>query len=102
MKKIILSAMGIILSAHLITGCVATPAGPTIGSYGAGSDTAYLNASRGRADAQVTQAQVDQYKQQQAIVADEMALEQKKRANMINNTQGILQTIQTFRGLLPY
>lgn len=102
MKKIILSAAGAILSAHLTAGCVATPAGPSAASYGAGSDSAYLNASRGRADAQVTEAQVEQYRRQQAIVADEMSLEQQKRDNTLRNTQGILQNIQTIRSLLPY
>jgi len=102
MKKIILSAVSAILTANLATGCVATPSGPSAGSYGAGSDTAYLNASRGRADAQVTEAQVEQYRRQQAIVADEMSLEQQKRDNTLKNAQGVLQTIQTIRGFLPY
>ncbi|MDD5275725.1 MAG: hypothetical protein PHR16_06555 [Methylovulum sp.] len=98
----ILSAFGAILIANLTAGCAATPTGPSAASYGAGSDTAYLNASRGRADAQVTEAQVEQYRRQQAIVGDEMALEQQKRDNTLNNTRGILQNLQLIRGILPY
>jgi len=101
MNKIFLP-VGTILFASLTIGCVSTPSGPSVASLGAGSDTAYLNASRGRADAQVTEGQVEQYKRQQAIVSSEMELEQKKRDNTIRNTQGILQHIQTIRSFLPY
>jgi hypothetical protein len=93
MKKIIIPLFSSVLIANLTTGCVATPAGPSVGSYGAGSDSAYINASRGRADAQMTAAQAEQYRRQQAIVSDELDLEQKKRANTINNTNGLIQGI---------
>jgi hypothetical protein len=102
MKKFILPLLGSILIANLATGCVATPAGPSIGSLGAGSDTAYLNASRGRADAQVTAVQAEQYRRQQAIVSDEMALEQQKRQNTLQNTNGLLQGIGTIMQMVPH
>ncbi|MEQ1638348.1 MAG: hypothetical protein ABL903_16835 [Methylococcales bacterium] len=95
MKKFILPLASTVLIAELVAGCVSTPAGPSVGSLGAGSDSAYINASRGRADAQMTAAQAEQYRRQQAIVSEEMDLEQKKRANTLNNTNGLLQGIGT-------
>ncbi len=100
MKNIIIPLLGSALIAQLASGCVATPAGPSVGSYGAGSDAAYLNASRGRADAQMTAAQAEQYRRQRQSVSEELDLEQKKRANTINNTNGILQGIGTISNIL--
>ena len=70
-----------------ITGCIVPP-GPTVGSLGAGSDAAYLNASRGRADAQISSAQAAQYSRQRQQVSEEMQLEQQKRQNSFRNSSG--------------
>ena len=68
-------------------GCV-TPPGPTIASLGAGSDAAYLNANRGRADAQMSRAQAEQYSRQREQTAEEMQLEQLKKQQTMENIQG--------------
>lgn len=75
--------------AHSLTGCV-TPASPTIASLGAGSDSAYLNANRGRSDAQMSRAQAEQYSRQRQQVAEEMQLEQMKRDNTARNINNVL------------
>jgi len=72
-----------------LTGCV-TPPSPTIGSLGAGSDSAYLNANRGRADAQMSRAQAEQYSRQRQQIAEEMQLEQMKRDNTTRNINNVL------------
>jgi len=68
-------------------GCV-TPPGPTIASLGPGSDAAYLNANRGRADAQMSRAQAEQYSRQREQTAEEMQLEQLKKQQTMENIQG--------------
>jgi hypothetical protein len=77
----------------LVTGCVITPPGPSVASFGAGSDAAYINATRGRADAQITQAQSRQYALQQEVIAREMALEQQKRNRELSNSEGIFRSL---------
>lgn len=45
----------------------------------AGSDSAYLNANRGAAGAQISAKEAEQYHRQQALTADEIRLENMKR-----------------------
>jgi|GEM_PF-2747880 len=82
--------------ALMTTGCV-TPPGPSVASLGAGSDAAYLNATRGRADAQISQAQARQYSTQRQQVSEEMALEQQKKNNTM---QDISNTVNVVGGVL--
>ena len=86
----------------LASGCAVSQPGPSVKSLGAGSDTAYLNANRGRADAQVTKDQAEQYNRQREQVKGEMELERAKKQADHEDTQNTLQTIQSVRGLLPY
>jgi hypothetical protein len=51
-----------------------TTGGPTIRGLGAGSDASYLNAERGRADAQISEQQARQYSRQRQQVSEEMEL----------------------------
>lgn len=85
-----------------LSACAVTPSGPTIGSLGAGSDTAYLNASRGRADAQVTKDQAEQYDRQREQVKSEMELEQAKRKQTTDNVKDTISTIGSVRSLVPF
>ena len=84
-----------------LSGCVTAPS-PTIASLGAGSDSASLNASRGRADAQISSAQAQQYSRQRNQVSEEMDLEQKKKGNTINNTQGVINAASSIMGMIPH
>lgn len=93
MNKTLSMACSVILLSTLLTGCVATPPGPSVASLGMGSDAAAINAGRGRADAQMTRAQAEQYSLQQQIISQEMALEQQKRQNTINNTRSLVQGV---------
>lgn len=77
-----------------------TTGGPTVASLGAGSDAAYLNASRGRADAQISEQQARQYSRQRQQVSEEMALEQQKRSNFFQTTGGVLDILNGARGLV--
>lgn len=88
MKRFKLLAVSAALGT-LPVSCV-TPPGHSVAQYGAGSDAAYINSTRGRADAQMSRAQEEQYYRQQNVVSREMDLEQKKRSNTINNTRGIV------------
>jgi hypothetical protein len=45
----------------------------------AGQDSAYLNANRGAAGAQISKAEAEQYHRQQGLTADEIRLENMKR-----------------------
>lgn len=74
----------------LFTQSCAVPPGPSIAALGPGSDAAYLNATRGRADAQITADQAKQYSRQRQQVSEEMMLEQQKRQGTINNVRGVL------------
>ncbi len=93
-----------VISLALISlgGCVMTPPGPSVASQGPGSDTAYVNAGRGRADAQVTKDQADQYDRQRQQVKGEMDLEQAKRDQSTKNVKDTIGTIGAIRSLLPY
>lgn len=68
---------------------------PTVSGYGAGSDAAYLNATRGRSDAQISSVQAEQYARQQDMVSREMDLEQKKQRGFWNNVQGVSNVVGT-------
>jgi len=79
-----------------ISGCAVTRPGSSISSIGAGSDTAYLNSTRGQFQAQITEDQLIQYERQMQLVDMEMRLERKKRQlAKYNNTPylGIMQHI---------
>ena len=84
MKHILLTLSSI----SLLASCVGSS--PSIAGLGAGSDAAYMNATRGRADAQISSAQEEQYARQQRVVSREMDLEQKKRNNFYQNAGGII------------
>jgi hypothetical protein len=95
------SIHSLILSAvcySILSSC--TTGGPTIASLGAGSDAAYINASRGRADAQISQQQAMQYSRQRRQVSEEMALEQQKRNNFLQTTGGVLDVFNSARFLI--
>lgn len=77
------------LTSLLTPSCVVPP-GPSIAALGPGSDSAYLNATRGRADAQITSDQAKQYSRQRQQVSEEMMLEQQKRQGTVNNFRNVL------------
>ncbi len=74
-----------------------TTGGPSVSSLGAGSDAAYLNATRGRADAQISEQQANQYSRQRQQVSEEMMLEQQKRNNFMQTTRGTLDVLNAAR-----
>ena len=84
-----------IASASLLSNCATN--GPSVAGLGAGSDAAYLNASRGRADAQISSVQAEQYSRQRRQVSEEMSLEQQKRNNFFQNAQGVMGIANFFR-----
>jgi len=77
-----------------------TTGGPTVAGLGAGSDAAYLNASRGRSDAQISEQQARQYSRQRQQVSEEMQLEQQKRSNFFQSAGGILDITNGVRNLV--
>ena len=76
-----------LLAATVLCQCAGMP---SVSGLGAGSDAAYLNANRGRADAQISRAQAEQYSRQRQQVSEEMQLEQQKKNNFYQNAGGIL------------
>lgn len=80
-------------------GCVYNPPGPTVSSLRPGSDAAYLNASRGSTDAQITRDQAEQYERQRQQIIQEMELEQLKRQQSNANFQDTVNTIRSIRSL---
>jgi hypothetical protein len=76
----------------LLSGCV-TPPGPTVATLGPGSDSAMLNGTRGRADAQISAVQAEQYSRQRQQVSEEMQLEQQKRQQTMQNVQGAVNVV---------
>lgn len=90
------------LAAVSLGGCAMTPPGPSVASQGPGSDTAYINAGRGRADAQVTKDQADQYNRQREQVKGEMDLEQAKRDQSTKNIRDTISTVGAVRSLIPF
>jgi hypothetical protein len=85
-----------------VVGCAYTQPGPSISSLGAGSDSAYLNGTRGRYDAQITRDQAEQYSRQRQQVREEMELEEQKRKNSVNNVNDTIRTITSFSNLIRY
>ena len=97
------SITSILLSAIcLCTFSNCTTGGPTIASLGAGSDAAYLNATRGSPDAQISEQQALQYSRQRCQVSQEMALEQQKRNNFFQTTFSVLDLFNGARQLVRY
>lgn len=82
----------------LLASCVGSS--PSIAGLGAGSDAAYLNANRGRADAQISSAQAEQYRRQQDLTSREMDLESKKRRNFYQNAGGMIGIARGLGGLV--
>lgn len=91
----------IILVVAISTLCLnsCTTGGPTVASLGAGSDAAYLNSTRGRSDAQISEQQARQYSRQRSQVSEEMQLEQQKRSNFLQTTGGFLDVLNGARNL---
>ena len=79
----------------LLSGC-AGGLGPSIGDLGAGSDTAMLNANRGRSDAIITKDQYDQYTRQQTITSQELDLEAKKSQHLRDNVRMVTDVVGAF------
>lgn len=94
MKHILLT----LTSVSLLASCVGSS--PTIAGLGAGSDAAYLNANRGRADAQISSAQAEQYRRQQDLTEREMRLEREKRRNFYDNAGGMIGIARGLGGLI--
>ncbi|GBU09075.1 hypothetical protein AwWohl_02130 [Gammaproteobacteria bacterium] len=93
MRKILSKTTIVCILTMLISACAVNPPGESIASLGAGSDAAKMNATRGRADAQMTKKQAQQYALQQEMVSREMDLEQKKRNQTSQNTKNTIDTI---------
>lgn len=100
MKQIHANSIAVAVGLTVLTSC--TTGGPTVASLGAGSDTAYLNATRGRADAQVSEQQARQYSRQRQQVSEEMQLEQQKRSNFLETTRSTLDVMNGVRSLTGY
>ena len=66
-----------VLSAFLLSACVS--GGTTVGDYAMGDDSAALNASRNRAESQVSRAELEQHRRQRTDVSEEIDLAEKKR-----------------------
>lgn len=79
--------ISIAIAAIILPSCTSSP---TVAALGPGSDTAYLNANRGRADAQVSKQQAEQYNRQRDQVKGEMELEQQKKDNFYKNANGVM------------
>jgi hypothetical protein len=90
--------IALICVSSLIPSC--TTGGPTVAGLGAGSDSAYLNGTRGRADAQISEQQARQYSRQRQQVSEEMGLEQQKRNNFMQTTGGVLDILNSARGFV--
>ena len=72
--------------------------GPSIAQLGAGSDAAYLNGTRGRPEAQISEQQARQFDRQRDQVAKEMALEHQKRMHTLETVGAFVQIIGGFAG----
>jgi len=83
------------LSITLLTlgGCAS---GPTVASYGMGSDSAAIKDGRNQGAAILTDAELAQHRRQRANVAEEMQLEQAKQNRTLNN---ILLPFTVARGI---
>jgi hypothetical protein len=88
------TSLSILTAAALLTGCQSTL--PSVGALGAGSDSGYINASRGRLDAQMSEAQAQQYQRQHKVVSGEIDLEAKKRQHTHDNIRNWLDTGRSF------
>ena len=103
MTKSNLLVAALFASTTLLTACGGA------GSMGAGSDTKYMNATRGSASAHVSKAQAQQYARQQGLTAREIQLENMKRrqstdavkegASAVNSATGALHSINSLRSL---
>ncbi len=101
MKNINVSFLAVTaLSVALLQGC--TP-------KTAGMDSAYLNKNRGADGAQITRAEAEQYRRQQALTADEVRLENMKRHQTTDSIQegssaarSAVGAIQSVKGLIGW
>lgn len=79
-----------------LSSCVTS--GPSIAQYGPGDDAAYLNGTRGRPEAQISEAQARQYSRQRQQIAEEMQMEMLKRERMWQTLGGIARIAGAFAG----
>ena len=101
MKNIQLPLLAVaVVSVALLQGC--TP-------KTAGMDSAYLNKNRGADGAQITRAEAEQYRRQQALTADEVRLENMKRHQTTDSIQegssaarSAVGAIQSVKGLFGW
>jgi len=98
----------ILMATLLVSSTMLTACGGA-GSMAAGSDTKYMNATRGSSAAHVSAAQEQQYARQQRLTAREIELENMKRrqgtdaikegASAVNSAAGALHSIDSLRSL---
>jgi len=101
MKNVQLPLLAVaVVSVALLQGC--TP-------KTAGMDSAYLNKNRGADGAQITRAEAEQYRRQQALTADEVRLENMKRHQTTDSIQegssaarSAVGAIQSVKGLFGW
>jgi len=101
MKNVQLPLLAVaVVSVALLQGC--TP-------KTAGMDSAYLNKNRGADGAQITRAEAEQYRRQQALTADEVRLENMKRHQTTDAIQegssaarSAVGAIQSVKGLFGW
>ena len=95
-------SLAILLAATLgLSACVT--GGPTVGNYAMGDDSAVLNASRNRAESQVSRAELEQHRRQRTDVSEELDLAEKKRrsqhAGIRDNMGTVSQGASTVTGV---
>lgn len=103
MKQHYLLITALLASPAFLTGC-STPS-----SLVAGSDTKYVNATRGKKSAHISSAQEEQYKRQQTVAKREVELENLKRrqttdaisesATAIGRAADALHKLDSLRGI---
>lgn len=91
-RNIRMTLASIALIPALFTGCAST------GGLAAGSDAAHLNGTRGRGDAQISEAQAKQYDRQRQEVLSEQQLEQQKQNAQAQSFNNGLQEVQSTLG----
>jgi hypothetical protein len=91
--KTLKAAIILALTPFIMIGCASAPG---LGSYGPGSDTVILNGNRGRAGAQISKAQADQYTTQRKQTIEELELERLKRQSGLQQVNDYLGMGQRF------
>ncbi|MDZ4816693.1 MAG: hypothetical protein SGI71_10545 [Verrucomicrobiota bacterium] len=93
--KIRILQLALIASIIPMVGCTTVP---SVGSYGTGSDSAFVNDARGRPESVTSRDQLANAERSRRNVHGELELDKAKREDFVDRVRTPLKVLDGFRG----